>query len=103
MAVTTIENKSAPRPNVNGWEIGFRVKGYGLTMIIPCDTRMYNLTVNSGSQLFLSSGWVELDGRWELIDKGTYYLARCIGQTVVTEDMVGDAYLLNITMTVSLK
>ena len=104
MASSTIKNNSAPRPAVSGWEIGFRVKGYGLAMIVPCDTRKYNLTVNSGVQVFVpSAGWSTLDGTWEVVNKGSYYLVRNAGQTVVTDDMVEDTYLMNITMTTSLK
>lgn len=104
MASSTIKDNSAPRPAVSGWEIGFRVKGYGLAVIVPCDTRKYNLTVNSGAQVFVpSTGWSILDGTWQITNKGSYYLVRNAEQTVVTDEMVDSTYLLNITMTVSLK
>lgn len=104
MASSTIKNNSAPRPAVSGWEIGFRVKGYGLAMIVPCDTRKYNLTVNSGAQVYVpSTGWSTLDGTWEVTNNGSYYLVRNVGQTVVTDAMIEDTYLINIKMTTSLK
>lgn len=103
MASSTIKDNSAPRPAVSGWEIGFRVKGYGLAMIVPCDTRKYNLTVNDGAQVYTTSGWSTLDGTWQVTNKGSYYLVRNVGQTVVTDAMTEDTYLMNITMTTSLK
>lgn len=105
MATSTIVNDFPVKPAVGGWEVAFRVKGLGLTMIVPCDTRKYNLTVNDGAQVFIPSagGWNTLDGTWQVINHGSYYIVRCTGQTVITDSMADDTYLLNITMTTSLK
>lgn len=105
MASSIIKNNSAPRPTTNGWQVGFRVRGLGFIVLIPCDTRRYNLSIGSGSQVYLpdEGGWVAMNTAWDAaIPYGTYYMVNNKGTEMA--NTAHDTLLVNLpAITVTLK
>lgn len=70
-----IDIQNPPRPYVSGWQVGFVARGWGFVVIVPCDTRYYSITVNSGAKAYINNNWVDLtNGVWGKTDYGTYYM-----------------------------
>lgn len=103
MATSIVKNSASPKPNVNGWCMGFRARGLGFTVIIPCDTRYYNVAVSGTPQAYdQSTGWISLtSGNWVANDYGSYYLLIYDGAEL--NNVTYDAILTNLTLSVTLK
>lgn len=105
MASSKIKDNSAPRPTTNGWQVGFRARGMGFIVIVPCDTRKYNISVGSGAKIYLpdEGGWVDMtNGAWTPTAYGTYYILNYNGTEM--QNTAHDTLLVNMpAITVTLK
>lgn len=103
MAVSMLKMDSMLKPTTSGWQVGFLVRGLGFVVIIPCDTRYYNVTIRGTAKVFLSTGWVDLtNGSWNINDYGSYYLLAYSGSET-PDSLDRDVYLTSIVVNVTAK